>query len=286
MEFIKDETEIPTPRIKLMIKESLWDKYELIEKNGIKYIQGQDLDEATKEIFEFRLIDSPLILWDLLELRNKLSKEIFSFNQKYINSHITDADIKLIISFCCKHGLPFWNSKPTANVFQNIEDVANDEDLLLHDIIPLGTSNIFPVPSFVVGLDSIYKDFLRLIVANDWQEDINIIPLLTDRDKPLLKLFQKLQAKNNTVDLYTARLCPYVTFWNPKLMSLQLNCNNLMHLSSYHLCAIQQAQDYSGGTIKICPKCKQMFIAKTPQQKFCNNPCTRQSYYASKKRKK
>ena len=47
MDFLRNESEIPIPRIRLMVKKSVWDEYLLTEIDGIKYIQGKDT--ITKE---------------------------------------------------------------------------------------------------------------------------------------------------------------------------------------------------------------------------------------------
>ena len=235
---------------------------------------------------------SQLPIYNFIELKQKLSKKIFDYNQQYVNEHLTDNDINLILSFCKKNGLPFWSKNITVDVFRNEEDNLENinsfnaltEHSLFHDIAPLSTENFFPISSFIVGLLELHLDFLRVVSANNWEDDENIHFLLSKEDKSKILDIRKIQSRHNNTGLYTPRLCPYYTFWNDKIMSLQLNCNNIMHLSTYHLCTLQQAQDYSGGYMKICPKCNQIFIAKTAQQKFCNNPCTRQAYYSAKKK--
>lgn len=289
MIFTRETTEIPTQKIKIVTKISKWKNYECIEKNNLKYIRGFNLDNAT-DMYQFELIESPLILYEFIELKTKLSNRIFSRYQPYINKNLTETDIDLILSFCKKNGLPFWNNKLTIDVFRNQEDDIDNNSLvrqsLFREVIPLSTENIFPISSFIVGLLELYTDFLRVVAANNWEEDENIHFLLCKQDKEKLVEIRKIQSKHKNVGLYTPLLCPYCTFWNDDIMSLQLNCNNLMHLSTYHLCTLQQAQDYSGGYMRVCPKCNKIFIATKPQQKFCNNPCTRQAYYSSKKKKR
>ena len=68
MDFLRNESEIPIPRIRLMVKKSVWDEYLLTEIDGIKYIQGKDTITKERTAFEFELLDSPLVLWDLIEL--------------------------------------------------------------------------------------------------------------------------------------------------------------------------------------------------------------------------
>lgn len=291
MIFTRETTEIPTQKIKIVTKLSTWEKYECTNIRDFKYIRGFNSGD-TIDMYHFELVESPLILYEFMELKIKLSNEIFDHNQQYINEHLTEADIDLILSFCRKHGLPFWNTNLTKDVFRNQEDDNIDDNSplarksLFHDIIPLSTENIFPISSFIVGLLDLHTDFLHIVAANNWEEDENIHFLLCKQDEDRIVKIKKLQSKRKNIGLYTPCLCPYYTFWNDSAMSLQLNCNNIMHLSTYHLCTLQQAQDYSGGYIRTCPKCNQIFIATTPQQKFCNNPCTRQAYYSIKKRKR
>lgn len=291
MIFTRETTEIPTQKLKIVTKISRWDNYECVDIRDMKYIRGFNLDNAI-DMCQFELVDSPLILYKFMELKQKLSKEIFDYNQHYINEHLTDNDIDLILNFCKKNGLPFWNKNITVDVFRNQEDEKNEnmqdleEQSLCHEIIPLSTENFFPISSFIVGLLELHLDFLRVVSANNWEDDENIHFLLSKEDKDKIINIRKIQSQHNNVELFTPCLCPYYTFWNNKAMSLQLNCNNIMHLSTYHLCTLQQAQDYSGGYIRVCPKCNQIFVATTPQQKFCNNPCTRQAYYSAKKKQR
>ena len=291
MIFTRDTTEIPTQKLKIVTKISKWDNYECTDINDMKYIRGFNLNNSIDK-FQFELIDSPLILYNLIELKRKLSEEIFNNNQQYINEHLTCKDIDLILSFCKKNGLPFWDEDITVDVFRNQEDKI-DKDMqdlakqsLFHDIPPSSRENFFPISSFIVGLLNLHLDFLRVVSANNWEDDENIYFLLSEKDKDKITKIRKIQSKHNNVGLYTPRLCPYYTFWNDNAMSLQLNCNNIMHLSTYHLCTLQQAQDYSGGYIRVCPKCNQIFVGRKPQQKFCNNPCTRQAYYSVNKKKR
>ncbi len=289
MIFTRETTELPTQKLKTVTKVSKWDNYECVDIKNIKYIRGFNSNNAI-DMYSFELIEQPLILYNLMELYNKLPTKIFDFNQSYVNENITTNDIDLILAFCKKNGLPFWSKKITVDVFRNEEDVPNPEEsieehTLLHGISPLSIENFFPISSFIVGLLQLHMDFLRIISANSWEEDENIYPLLSENDASKINDIRKIQAHRKTIGLHTPALCPYTTFWNDEAMTLQLNCNNLMHLSTYHLCTLQQAQDYTGGYMKVCKKCKQLFVATTPQQKFCNNPCTRQAYYSSKKRK-
>lgn len=286
MIFSREDTEIPTPRFKIVTRISKWENYESIEINGIKYIRGYS-DDNTSELFQFDVIDTPIILYHFLELYTKLPHGLFSSDQYYINSLLTDSDISLILAFCKKHGLPFWSNKPTANPFEIITE-ENDVAIstMLHEVIPFSKENYFPVCSFIAGLNSLHTDFLKVVSANLWEDDENIHLLLSDNDRKRISEFRKIQSKHKSIGLYTPNLFPYLTFWNDNIMSLQLNCNNLMHLSTFYLCTLQQAQDCTGGSIRICPKCKQPFVYKTPQQKFCLNPCTRQSYYSQNNRKK
>lgn len=293
MIFTRETTEIATQKLKIATKISKWEHYECIELKNMKYIRGFNTDSAI-DMYKFELVESPLLLYNFIELKQKLSKEIFDYNQQYVNEHLTVNDINLILSFCKKNGLPFWNRNITVDVFRNEEDDIENtnsfntlaEHSLFHDIAPLSTENFFPISSFIVGLFELHLDFLRVVSANNWEDDENIHFLLSKEDTSKIFDIRKIQSRHNNIGLYTPRLCPYYTFWNDKIMSLQLNCNNALHLSTYHLCTLQQAQDYSGGYMKICPKCNQIFIAKTAQQKFCNNPCTRQAYYSAKKKNK
>lgn len=290
MIFSRETTELATPKVKIVTKISKWEKYECNEIGEMKYIHG--FNSNTTDMYEFKPIESPFILYEFMELKHNLSEDIFSYNQQYVNAHLTAKDINLILSFCQKNGLPFWNKQITIDTFRNQEDDINGNSTtlarhsLLHEVIPLSNENYFPISSFIVGLLQLHFDFLRVVAANNWEDDENIYSLLSKSDKNNIVDIRKIQSKHKNIGLYTPCLCPYSTFWNDKEMSLQLNCNNLMHLSSYHLCALQQAQDFSGGYMRICPKCQKIFIAKSAQQKFCNNPCTRQAYYSVKKKKR
>lgn len=286
MIFIHDETEIPTPKLKIVTKISLWERYEVSEVNGIKFIVGtSSLPESL--LFEFKEFSSPIVLYELMSLYKNLPSDLFSCNQILINDKLSQKDISLVLSFCNKNGLPFWNNNLTSNAHINFTECENDDvamSTIFHGIIPFSTKNMFPISSFINSLFFLHNDFLRIVAANNWDDDINVQILLSDNDREKIETIRKSQTKNNIIGLYTPNLNPFTTYWNDKEMCLQLNCENLMHLSTYHLCTLQQSQDFSGGYIKKCPKCNQLFVSSKPQQKFCNNPCTRQAYYSIKKK--
>lgn len=73
------------------------------------------------ELFE---INTPSVLYKLMELYLKMPCDLFSFNQTYVNNKFSSNEINLILSFCKTYGLPFWTSKPIANTFINAPNQA------------------------------------------------------------------------------------------------------------------------------------------------------------------
>lgn len=296
MIFYNDETVIPTPKLRIITKISKWEKYDCVENNNIKYIRGYSNEKKDSELFAFNEINTPAVLYKLMELYFKMPRELFSFDQIYVNNTLCDNDIKQILSFCKNYGLPFWNYEPVANTFINAPsqsmlgktvkqfDIARET--ILRDIIPFSQYNFFPASSFIIGLMNLHADFLRIVYYHSWEDDINIAPLLSKRDKEIISKIKNRQIDKQGVSLFTPQQNPFVTYWDDNNLGLRLNCENLMHLSAYHLCILMQSGFIGSGYIKTCPKCNQMFIAQNSRQKFCNNPCTRQAYQSMKNRNK
>lgn len=284
-----DKTEVPTPKLNVVTKISKWDKYELVEINKMKFIRGYSTESFNKsELFKYETIHTPNILFKFLALQQNLKVRFYHL-QKNISDELSDNDTEKIIKFCKIFGLPFWNLNPTINSCIN-QETNNASDIarntILRDIIPFANENFFHIASFIQCLHWLKLDFLRIVAANNWEDDINIFSLLEENDRQFINKIRTQQSKRNMVGLYMPCLNPYVTYWDDKKMCLALNCENIVHLATYHLCLLQQAQDYTGGYIKKCPKCNQLFVASKPQQKYCNNPCTRQAHYSLKKRAK
>ncbi len=284
-----DKTEVPTPKLNVNTKISKWDKYEFVEINKMKFIRGYNSESiGNSKLFEYKIINTPDILFKLLLLHQKLNVK-FHHMQKKISDELSDDDIENILNFCKLYGLPFWGKNPTANFCINQEHNKSKDialNTIIHPIIPFANENFFHIASFIQCLYWLKTDFLRIVVANNWEDDINIFHLLKSDDKQRMANIHASQSENKQTMLFLPNLNPYVTYWDDEKMCLVLNCENIIHFSTYQLCLLQQAQDYSGGYIKKCPKCNQLFVAAKPQQKYCKNPCTRQAYYSLKRRKK
>lgn len=296
MIFYNDETVIPTPRLRVITKISKWENYNCIEDNNIKYIRGYNSKKKDSELFAFKEINTPSVLYKLMELYFKMPCDLFSSNQTYVNNTFSSNDINLILSFCKTYGLPFWASKPVTNTFINapnqamfgktVEQADIARETILRDIIPFSQYNFFPASSFIVGLIKLHDDFLRIVYYHSWEDDINIAPLLSKNDKETISKIRNGQIDKQDISLYTPQLNPFVTYWDNNNLGLRLNCENLMHLSAYHLCILMQSGFIGSGYIKTCPKCNRMFIAQNSRQKFCKEPCTRQAYQSMKNRNK
>lgn len=288
MEYM-DRTEVPTPRLNVVTKISKWDEYEFIEINKMKFIRGYSSKSFNgSELFEYKTLNTPDILFRFLTLHQNL-KVKFHHMQKDISDELSDYDIQNILKFCKSYGLPFWGTNSTTNFCINQESNETGDiafNTIMRTVIPYANENFFHIASFIQCLHWLKSDFLRIVAANNWEDDINIFPLLKENDRQLIDNIRTRQSKHNEVGLYMPNLNPYVTYWDDKNMCLALNCENIVHLATYQLCLLQQAQDYTGGYIKKCPKCNQLFVAAKPQQKYCNNPCTRQAHYSLKKRAK
>ena len=203
-----------------------------------------------------------------------------TFMQADIEKNLSSKDIDLILSFCQSYGLPFWSDCTTANINVNYDFRGGDiaKDTFLHSIIPFASENLFPVASFVVGLNFFYTDFLLLVGLNHWQDDVNISPLIKGNESRISSLL-KINA-----GFYTPNLNPFVTYWNDSNKCLALNCENIMHLAAYYICIMYQQKVFSFGYIRKCKKCGRLFVTAQSRQQFCQAPCTRQAYYIANKR--
>lgn len=286
MEFINDHTEIAQNRLEIVANISKWEKYEIIDITNYKFVRGYNDNKQDNELYSVATFDnSSMLLFQLLRLYKELSpaKKHTPHIDK-INAGLTNKDIKLVLKFCSKYGLPFWNNKAIPNVecFKNTpSDNTSTRNNFLYDVIPFANDNIFCIASFVASLHLIFKDFLQVVTFNTWQNDSLIFDLLNDDDKSQIQQLDTIQRKHGLA-LFTPKLNNYVTRWNDKNLCLQLVCDNLLHLCTYTLCLTMQASEFTSGYIKQCPKCNNLFIAKRSNQRFCNSPCTRQAYYKQK----
>lgn len=286
--WINEETEIATPKIQVITKISKWDKYEYAEIKGKKYVHGITT-KTDKKLFEFKAIDNMSVLLELLTLEKQLDVK-FVNNEKTISQNITDNDINLILNFCKRNGLPRWNELedlPIENwcINEQNTNITLPLNNILRSVIPFGSENFMHIPSFIRALHWIKADFLRVAAAHNWDDDINIQPFLSNKNKEYL---QKIDRKANSfsLNLYLPAQFPFVTYWNNEMGALFMNCENLLHLSTYYICVLRQQETFTSGTIKICQKCGNYFVAKDARLKFCQNPCTRQANYANKIRKR
>lgn len=279
-------TGIATPKISVVTKISKWKNYEYVEMDNMKFIKGSSEDENSK-LFEYHTIDNISILIDLLVLRNQIQVQ-YSNDEKAIAKKITTSDIKNIIKFCKRHGLPRWGLPPISNYCINEQNTENNiiNTTLLRDVIPFANENYLHIPSFIRALQWLKTDFLRIVAAHNLEGDVNIIPLLLDNDYKRINIIRK----HSSFDLYMPCQNPFATYWNSEKNGLFLNCENLIHLSVYYLCAIHQTGKCFGGYIKICKSCGKPFVTSNANKKYCGTPdtwgCTRQSFYSRKIRKK
>lgn len=283
--FYGEESPLPTPYLRVLTKISKWKHYDCVEINGYKYIKGSGGEEPN--LFEFKEICDASFFWALMTLHHDLSPQLFTKFQANGNSAITENDVKVIKKFCRSYGLPFWSNKTTSDPFKNsFFDNQNDsideiEKNILYDIIPISQYSLFPISSFAVGLKNLWNDFLKVINYYKWDDYTNISMLLTPEDK---KELSRMKANHSYIDLCTPSLVSFPTRWDENLLSLRLNCENLMHLSVHHLCLLMQSGTLGSGIINTCLKCHKQFVAKRKNQKFCYNPCTPQSFYNQKRR--
>lgn len=281
----KQETEILTPCITVTVKISKWDEYGCgIDQNGTKYIMG--FNEKPKDSFQWVKIENGELLFLLIKLYRDIylsCNEIFSSNQDYVNEIISDSVISLILNFCKKQGLPFWNRKRTANIFKNMETKYDGvREQIISDIPYFSDMVALPICSFISGLNSLHTDFLNMVAFKCWHTDALIDMLLTDTDKKYVE--EKTYDKH--FDLYTPCLCNFITRWDSIESCLQMQCENIMQIAVYHLCILFQSDNFNGcgGNWRICKKCGQIFYASRSNQKYCRNPCSKQAAYSSRKR--
>ena len=280
-----DKENIASSTLEITTLVSTWEAYRINETDTHALtIEGFNELEY-KDIFTEKVIDNDRILWELLALFCGLSDcKYISSKQVEINNALTENDIKLILAFCSKYGLPCWCDTPTANIclpYQHSNDITRNS--LLYNISPMGLCNSFVIASFVVALRSLYYDFLKIIAYNkDTQLPLDLKPLITDKGQKYINDIIPLQE----LELYTPSLNPYNTFWEDKSNRLQLRCNNPFHLATYHLCLFASQKAFTGGYIKQCKYCGKLFVASKKQERFCDSPCTRQAYYSWKKHNK
>jgi len=279
-----DKENIASPTLEAVTLVSTWEAYRVIEnKNNFLIIEGYNKYDY-KDLFTEKVIDTDKVLWDLLGLFYNLSDCKYAHMQPEINSKLTENDLKLILSFCKKYGLPCWCDTPAVNLclpYQHSNDITKNN--MLYNLSPLGLCNSFVIASFVTALHRLYNDFLGIVAYNKNSSlllDLN--PLITEKGKKYINDIQPLQDKNG-LDLFTPSLYPFTTFWEHNENRLQLRCNNLLHLAIYYLCLFASQKAFTGGYIKQCSFCGKLFIAKRKQERFCNSPCTRQAYYSYKK---
>lgn len=276
----------PSPKVQVVTKISKWDKYEYCEMDNMKWIKGSSPNNPNTEKFEFMEVDTPNILYALLDLHSKL-KTPFSFNHKYISEHYNPDDTPRIIKFCKKYGLPQWGLT-MANYCINDDTIRRDDiatNTILRPIVPFATENYLHIPSLICALQLLKTDFLRIVAVKGWDTLASVTCMLSDDDKKRLRDI-KLNQKTSDFSkhLYLPNLNPFTTYFDSDTMRLRLHCENLLHVSVYYLCVLLQSSQFFGGYIKQCKMCGSLFVTSQSRQQFCFNPCSRQSYYSMKKR--
>lgn len=279
-------TEVATPKISVITKISKWDNYEYTEMDNMKFIKGSS-ENKDSELFEYHTINNIGVLIDLLVLRNQIQLQ-YNNNEKVIAEKITTSDIKNIIKFCKRHGLPRWGLPPVYNCCVNEQNAESGivNTTLLRDVVPFANKNYLHIPSFIRALQWLKTDFLRIVAAHNLEDDVNIKPLLINNDYKIIDSMRE----HSSFDLYMPCLNPFVTYWNSERNGLFLNCENLIHLSVYYLCAIHQTGKCFGGYIKICKSCGNPFVTSNANRKYCGTSdtygCSRQAFHNRKIRKK
>ncbi len=315
-------TEIATPKINVITKISKWENYKYVEMNDMKFIKGNSKNKDC-ELFEYHTINNINVLIDLLVLRNQFQVQ-YNNDEKVISQNITENDVKNIIKFCKRHGFPRWGLPPiynpcineqqhtitinkkkviqelinneklqkdefTEKLFSVISTIAGNADIarttILREIVPFANENYLHIPSFIRALQWLKTDFLRVVAVHNLEEDTNIKPLLIENDYKRIVSMRK----HSSFDLYMPHLNPFVTYWDSEKNGLFLNCENLIHLSVYYLCAIHQTGRCFGGYIKICKSCGKPFVTANANRKFCGTSdtwgCTRNAFYQKEKRR-
>lgn len=194
----RQDTEVCTPSIKAVVKMSKWTIYECgIDKSGTKFIIGSG--EKSVDSFEYVETENGNLLFQLIKLYKDIynvKNNIFSSNQQYVNDLISEDIEGIILNFCHKNGLPFWNNQCTSNVFINIESKSNDVRERIINGIPYFTKQMaFPICSFLSGLNNLHTDFLNMIAFKCWNDDAFIETLLSDNDKDYIK--RKMNSKRH-----------------------------------------------------------------------------------------
>lgn len=290
MIFEHSETPIADPRIKVSYLCFKFKKYRYVRENDILYLYGENPEP--EELFSKVIIDSYTILLQLIALHSNLeisdSINPFRFGVKEINDSISEHDLNCILKFVKKYGFPYFNELADYNIFFNViprKNINTDktENNILYDVAPLYEHGKFNVSLFVYILHQIIgKDFLRIVARNEF--DNYFCEILRDREKKNILLFRK-NMKGNDLRLQSPNFNTFITRWNDEILSLEIETENIMHLSSYYLCIMASAGDI-GGYIRTCKGCGMLFVTDNPRLQYCQNPCTRQNVHMKKIRQK
>lgn len=293
MTFEHSETQIADPRIMVSYLSFEFDEYQIIRENGILYVYGKNYQP--KELFKKKSSDSYAILLDLMVLHNNLdisdSIRPRSFGADKINENISDKDLKQILKFVKKYGFPYYKQADdfSSNIFSNTISI-NDKIMdsakknILNNVSPFAVSGKFNISLFVYTTHQfLSKDFLQVIAYNEIQDDLP--DFLTEVQKKYVNhLIKNWFPKYKRLMLMSHHCNTFITRWNNEAVSLEVETENIMHLSAYYLCLMASAGNI-GGYIRQCKGCGMLFVTENPRLQYCQNPCTRQNVHMRKIRK-
>lgn len=263
-----------------------FDTYKFKKENGqfiiyIKFDYETDLQSFSTQIKSNKLD----LLINMLELRDKLPKEIFEnhnmtfFCDKFLNDSIANQ----IIKWCETNGFPY----------------ASDIDLFLNNSLKNKVQNIFEnlkptkyvsfiISDFIVQLNEIYSAFHMYRLINGFTDKIDfhlytINPFSTSQQINFIDL-KKYTDINEYKEIFESKYknIKYenkISFVGEPHFIVQFQ--NLFDAAFYQLSLMLYHKEKE---LRICPVCHKYFEPKNSRVKYCGSPtCYPQKAYKRKK---
>lgn len=255
--------------------------------------QIQAFKEYEKKYFLIEKVDKHILLSSLISLRQRLSYIDIDINilSRYVNNsylisleeQLTKEDIKLIINWCKKYGLPFLGD-PTEHFVNNTEQLGETykyfgfENELLSCI--LDSKTYFRVGVFLVGLDILYKTLVYAINING---NIKLNVDINTENLPIIKAdFEDLTHFINTF-FKSVPLHFSVNFSNAKHLKYDISTETTLSVALYHLALCITSPNPNLRAIR-CENCNNIFLSSRANANYCIG-CNRTTRYRQRKKK-
>lgn len=309
---VKDEKEqkviMKTDKVSYLSVQSTDDKYKYKEIHGKKYIiieHEEDFITAwnscsdTIACNDFNLVNSIINLkeamphsefYKILDKGNIQDDTILYKLEEQLN----DEHIAKIIEWCKEYGLPFlgeWNFVKSSKKDYKWFGFTNDMKTCFDSNI-LG----FRIGTFLIGINIIYKtaycaDALRKIKTgrmtyNEIQtgiikiKEINTDETSFDEIENVKDYDEKLEPYKQSLEYYIHKTTKAAQYH----FQLGTKSNKIMYIPELYAETLLSASMYIlflwccspyKYTLKRCKTCNSFFITQKPNEKYCNNPCTR-----------